>query len=247
MENAKDTLKAAAFNIEEDDLKGFEQINSNTMSVPFIRIIQKGSPQINREKPEFIQGAQAGEWFNTVTKDVYGDAIRLIVLNYDHIYIEWRPDREGFVGYHTVENAERLAVDKTFGKWKTKDGNLLQENYVYMVLIEGHESEGPMVLSLSSTAIKPAREWNRLMMTHMMEQPGGGRVRAKPYYLVWRVETEYKQKKDWDWYIPRPIFDSYVNEQQYMLTKTERLALPEKRVDYAQLEAPAQGLPETEF
>jgi len=133
MENAKDTLKAAAFNIEEDDLKGFEQINSNTMSVPFIRIIQKGSPQINREKPEFIQGAQAGEWFNTVTKDVYGDAIRLIVLNYDHIYIEWRPDREGFVGYHTVENAERLAVDKTFGKWKTKDGNLLQENYDWLI------------------------------------------------------------------------------------------------------------------
>lgn len=231
-------LKAAAFKFanDADNMEGFEDINGKTMSIPFIRILQKLSPQLDKQKPEFVMGAEEGHFFNTVTKQDLGDSINIIVLKFEHVYIEWRPNRGGFVSYHSEDNAARIAVDTTFGAWKTKDGNELQENYAYLVLVEGHEAEGPAVLSLSSSAIKMAKNWNRLMVTHVMENG----KKAMPYYLVWNLSTEYQKNDKGTWYAPAVKFVRYIDEQQYSITTKERLALPARRIDYAQIEQKPQ-------
>lgn len=232
-----DTLKTAAANFDANDTnEGFEQINNGTMAIPFVRILQKLSPQLDKQKPEYVIGAEEGHWYNTTSKDVLGSSFNCIVLKYERIYIEWRPNRGGFVAYHDPDNAERIAIDKTFGNWKTKDGNLLQENYVYMILIEGHENEGICVLSLSSSAIKVAKEWNRIMTTHVMDNG----QKAKPYYLVWELTTDYKKNEKGSWYVPAFKFVRYIDEQQYNITKTERLALPSRQIDYTQIEHKAE-------
>ncbi len=218
-------------NEQVDDLKGFEQITQETMAIPFVRILQKLSPQLNKQKPEYVEGAEEGQFFNTITKMVYGSSIRCIVLKFEHMYIEWRPERGGFVGYHSPEHAEQLAVDHTFGNWKTKDGNLLQETYAYLVLIEGHEREGVCVLSMGSSSIKVAKQWNRLMVTHIMENG----KQARPYYLVWELKTEYMSNDKGDWYMPSVSFVSYIGKAQYEITQTERKLLPSRQVDYAQI------------
>jgi hypothetical protein len=241
---ADEKLKAAAFEFDsKDTMEGFEDINGNTMSVPFVRILQKLSAQLDKQKPEYIPGAEEGQYFNTVTKTVYGNKLEVIVLKFERVYIEWKPNRGGFVGYHTPDNAQRIAVDQTFGKWKNKDGNDLQENYVYLVLIAGHEAEGPVVLSLASSAIKVAREWNRLLTTHVMDNG----QKAKPYYLIWNLTSDYVKKDQNTWYTPNAKFSRYIDESQYAITKTERIALPAKHIDYAQLEAKSEESVDTEF
>lgn len=220
------------FETEGDTMEGFEQINTATMAIPFVRILQALSPQLKKQDPAYLEGAEEGMYFNTITKQLYGEKVKVIVLKFERIFIEWRPNRGGFVGYHAPENAERLTVDHTFGNWKTKDGNILQETYAYMVLIVGHEKEGPAVLSLASSSLKTAREWNRLMTTHIMENG----KRAMPYYMIWELGTEYMKNDKGAWYRPSVRFAGYVNEGQYTVTKTERLALPARKVDYAQLE-----------
>jgi hypothetical protein len=220
-------------NPEQDSWDEFREINQGTMSVPFVRILQSLSPQTKKNDPGYVEGAEEGLFFNTVTKRVYGGAISFIPLKFEHVYIEWRPNRGGFVGYHDLSNAERLAVEKDFGKWKTADGNLLQENYVYMGVIAGYESEGVVVLSLSSSMIKTARDWNRLMTTHVM--PNGRK--ALPYYIVWRLDAEYVSNDKGSWYVPKVAFERYITEAQYAVVGTERKALPARQVDYAQLES----------
>lgn len=228
------------FEVENDTMEGFEQINTATMAIPFVRILQKLSPQLDKQKPEYIEGAEEGMYFNTITKELYGAKVPLIALKFERVYIEWRPNRGGFVGYHTPENAERLTVDHTFGNWKTKDGNILQETYAYMVLIAGHEKEGLCVLSLASSSLKTAREWNRLMTTHVM--PDG--KRALPYYLVWELGTEYMKNDKGSWYRPSVKFVGYITEGQYGAAKQERLALPSRKIDYAQLEGKSENADE---
>lgn len=222
----------AAFAFATDDtLDGFEEINMDTMSIPFLRVLQKLSPQLNKNKPEYIKDAVEGQFFNTLTKEVYGSSVEIIVLRYSHVYIEWQPDRGGFVSAHTVENAERIAIKKGFGEWETKEGNQLQENYVYLLLIVGHEKEGPIVYSMFSSGIKTAKELNRLMMTHIMENG----LRAKPYYLVWTLSTEYAENNRGSWYRPKIKFSRYIDEGLYEITREERKLLPQRKVDYAQL------------
>lgn len=239
---ADEKIKAAIFNAN-DSMEGFEDINGSTMAIPFVRILQKLSPQLNKQKQEFIDGAEEGDWYNSTTKEVYGPEINVLVLKFERVFIEWKPNRGGFVGYHTPENAERIAVDTTFGNWKTKEGNELSETYVYMILIEGHEAEGIVVLSFSSSAIKVAREWNRLMTTHIMADG----QRAKPYYLVWNLSTDYKENEKGSWYNPKLKFMRYIDERQYALAGSERKALPSKKVDYAQIEGKSDALETSAF
>ena len=215
-----------------DTMEGFEDINSSTMAIPFIRILQDLSPQVKKKDPGYVEDAEVGDWYNTVTKDLYDSPLKVIVLKFERVYIEWRPDRGGFVSYHTPENAERIAIDKTFGKWKTVEGNDLQETYVYFLLLADDISSGVVILSCTSTAIKTSKEWNRLMTTHVMDNG----ERAMPYYIVWDLYSEYRTKDQYSWYGFTPKFNAIVTKEQYLALKPERKALPDRRVDYAQLE-----------
>jgi hypothetical protein len=239
---ADEKIKAAIFNAN-DSMEGFEDINGSTMAIPFVRVLQKLSPQLNKQKPEYIDGAEEGDWYNNTTKEVYGPEINVIVLKFERVFIEWKPNRGGFVGYHTPENAERLALDTTFGNWKTKEGHELAETYVYMALIEGHEQEGLVVLSFASSAIKVGKEWNRLMTTHVMDDG----QRARPYYLVWKLTSDYKENDKGSWYVPKVKFLRYISEKQYALAGDERKALPSKKVDYAQIEGKSDSIDSTEY
>lgn len=240
-ESAKKVSETPDYFQAADTAEGFEEITTQTMAIPFIRVLQTLSPQLNKKKPEYIPGAQEGMFFNTVTKEIYGPVLDVIVLKFDRIFIEWLPERGGLVNYHSPEHAEEKAVNKeVFGGWKTKSGNTLQENYVYFVLLDGRMQEGIAILSLASTQIKIAREWNRLMTTHIMEN---GR-RALPFYLVWTLETEYRENDKGNWYTFKVRTKKYITREQYEKVGTERKLLPARQVDYAQLNSSEDVEPE---
>lgn len=218
---------------EADSMEGFEQLDSSKMAVPFLKIAQSLSPQLKKTKAEYIEGLEEGDIFNQSTKEVYGKSVELIILKYENVFIEWKPDRGGLVSYHTPENADRLAVDKSdFRKWITADGNELVEYYSYYCLVVGHEKQGIVILSLSSSALKTARELNRIMTTHIMDD---GRV-AKPYYLVFQMDSIERSNDQGDWYSPKFKISGYIDEVQYQVVQPERKALPNVNVNYALLE-----------
>lgn len=216
-----------------DSLDGFEDLNAKTMSIPFLKLAQDLTPQVKKSRSDvYITGLEPGMFFNSAKKEIIETPFEVIIIKFERIYIEWLPDRGGFAGYHTAENAERLAVDKTFGKWKTEDGNDLSEYYTYYALIVGKENEGPIIFSLTSSAIKIGKDLNRLMTTHMMDNGN----RALPYYLKWKVESAHVEKGGNDWFVPKFSFAGYINEEQYNIIGSERKMLPDKPVDYAAIE-----------
>ena len=100
-------------------------------------------------------------------------------------------------------------------------------------MIVGKEDEGIVVMSFSSSAIKMAREWNRLMTTHVMDDG----KRAKPYYLVWELEATYTENDQGDWFTPTVKYKRYIGPEQYKIATQERKALPDRRVDYEMIAA----------
>jgi hypothetical protein len=236
-ENKKNAL---AFVSPTDTAAGFEDMNMGTMAIPFISVIQSLSPQINKKKPEYIAGAEVGMFANSVTKELYGNTLRVIVLSFQHIYTEWKPNRGGFVGRHTVEEADRLAFDKSvFGKWKTAEGNTLSEDYVYFVLVAGKESEGPCVMSFSSTNIGECKKWNRMMTSTMT--PDGRK--ALPHWSIWEVSTVERSNDKGSWYTIQSKHADWITAEQYQVTNAERVALPGKEVNYAQISGPEAAGP----
>ena len=54
--------------------------DSSEMQIPFIRIIQALSPQVQKKDPAFIAGADQGDAFNTVTNEHWNGDDGLIVV-----------------------------------------------------------------------------------------------------------------------------------------------------------------------
>jgi hypothetical protein len=211
------------FTEESQGLAGFEKITNDTMSIPFLRYAQDGSPQLKKTKPEYIEGLKPGQYFNSVTKKIHGDKARVIVLGFDHVYTEWKPNRGGFVSIHDVGNAQKLAVNpQDFKGWETSEGNELNETYMYYVLIEGHEGEGIAVLSLSSSNIGPAKAWNRQMMTTMM--PDGRK--AMPHWITWDLSTMIASNDQGEWYKVKIDFAGFITKAQYQKVLPERETIP---------------------
>ena len=52
---------------------GQEDITAADVSIPFLRILQQMSPQCIRSKGEYIDSAQAGQIFNTVTGELWAE------------------------------------------------------------------------------------------------------------------------------------------------------------------------------
>ena len=64
--------------------EGMDSIGTEDMQIPFLRILQPLSPEVQKGDAKFIKGASAGDLFNTVTQQVWDgeDGVVLIPCGY---------------------------------------------------------------------------------------------------------------------------------------------------------------------
>lgn len=139
---------------------GFEDATADDYVLPFYTILQGLSPQI-----ETVDGAKPGIIINTTSNALKGGSIDFVTVRREHNYVEWLPNRGGFVKKHEVDSAvvkEGLASVKgdKFAKIVLPSGNLLVETfYLYGVLADNMEPIGLGCLAFSSTKIKKYKAW----------------------------------------------------------------------------------------
>jgi hypothetical protein len=155
---------------EEDRGAGLKDIDPNERKIPFLRIIQTNSPEVEEGNPKFIAGAKPGMFFNTATKQVY-KALIMIPCARDHKYIEYIPREagSGFVGIRGPKDPlvlELRAKQGKFGKLsngvtkrnvdgKALDGTEIVESFeIYGIFIDVETgAKFRAIASFSSTQI----------------------------------------------------------------------------------------------
>ncbi|MEJ2248062.1 MAG: hypothetical protein P8Y70_00195 [Candidatus Lokiarchaeota archaeon] len=172
---------------------GLNEIKMDDLNIPFLRIIQKLSPQIDETSSDYIEHAKVGMFFNTITKKLYGMEINLVPFKYQKVWIEWKPNRGGFVASHKPDS---IPVDQSdFSEWKYNN-NIIQETLLFYVIIADHPEEGPLVFALSSTGIKHGKTWNNLITNTRL--PNGDR--APIYASVWNIQSVLCSNEQGSWY-----------------------------------------------
>lgn len=142
---------------------GFDNQTSQDLAIPFLGLLQDLSPQVKKKNDKFIEGAEPGMMFNTVTNELFPETVYIVPCFTEHVYVEWKPRDQGggFVGTHGIN--EKLVVDAKskavkFNELFTEDGNELDETfYVYALLLDAAdstESVSPIVLAFNSSKIK---------------------------------------------------------------------------------------------
>jgi hypothetical protein len=203
---AKQEAKTPALNIStfvEDAASGLENVAAEDLAIPFLRIAQAMSPQVNERESVFIKGCKQGDIFNTVDDNTYkGDVgVEVIPVAYKRNYLEWAPERKGLVAVH---DSSEILKDVTKGE-RNQDvlpnGNLLQTTANHYVLVlDGEGGFGQAILAFAGSQLKKSRKWNSIMSGLKMSTSDGKVFTPPTYSHKYSLKTVMEQNDQGSWF-----------------------------------------------
>lgn len=141
--------------------KGSEDVGSRDMILPRVDVLQALSPQIKKSDPNFIEGAEQGKIFNTVTGEIYGDSITFIPILFRKEWVVWKLRKAGggFCGaFPTEADAERFRS----GLQSPDDHEAVESHQHFAILLTEHGPE-EAVFSMTKSKLKVSRALNTLI------------------------------------------------------------------------------------
>lgn len=195
---------ALAAQFADDAGSGFEEASASAYAIPFIQILQSGSPQCKKSDGAYIKGAEEGMLYNTVTGDLYNGetGIEVIPCHYSQRFIEWKPRESGggFVSEHLPGETEATVKDD-----KNRDilpnGNTLVDTRNHYVMVR--DAEGmltPALVTMSSTQLKKSRQWMSKMQGIKVKNAAGDFVTAPMSSRVYKITTTPEQNDKGSWF-----------------------------------------------
>jgi len=191
---AKQDPKAMAeVGMFDDSGLGFEDADKDSYSIPFLSVLQKMSPQCDKDAGEYIKGAEPGMFFNTATQEVLGDEILVVPCAYVRQLIEWTPRDQGggFRGAHAPESMNLATMERDeSGRFVMENGNHLMDTRYHFCLYMTDEGPRQAVVSMSSTQIKTSRNWMTAMRDFRAENPKTKKKQTVPMMAnIWKLST----------------------------------------------------------
>ena len=216
----KKTDVALAGMFEADANTGFGNMDTDDYALPFLRVLGQLSPECNKRDAKYIDGAEPGMIFNTVTKQLYDgeNGVNIIPCYYKREYVEWSDRGEGTsapIAIHSVESGIIKDTTRDAGyKDRLPNGNYLENTASYFVTIDDGTSA---LISMKSTQLKVSRSWNSMMNSIKLKGKNGMFTPAM-YSHVYNLKTvqQSNDKGTWfGWSIEKvgPVQDKGLYEQ----------------------------------
>lgn len=197
-EQKKQELMLAS--LEDDAGSGFENVTTDDVQVPRLTLLQQLSPQLDEDKPEYVDGAKAGQFAITATGEIFKE-LYIIPCHYFAVVNEWRPNRGGFVGSHQKDSDVVLKAERdNEGKLITEEGNELVDTSTYFVLYKNEAGKwGTAMWSLKMTGLKVSRKLMSALKS--FQQEGSKGFFNPPIYSHVVKLSSIKETKDGNtWY-----------------------------------------------
>lgn len=197
------------FDYSSTGVTGFEATQQADLGIPFLSILQSGSPQIKKTDPNYalkkIEGAGEGDIINTLSNSVIytqgRDPIKVIPCYHERRFVEWKPRNSGggIVKMHT--NA--AIINECKRNEKNQDvlpnGNIIVTTAYFYVIVLGGDEPRPAIIGLSSTQLKKARGWLNMMMAIKLTGPGG-QFTPPMFSHIYNISTVAESNQDGSWF-----------------------------------------------
>lgn len=184
---------------------GMDQVRTEDMSIPFLRILAQLSPQVNKRDGAYVDGAEAGMIYNTVENVAYDgeEGILVIPCYYNRRYVEWKPREKGG-GYVNAYDVDDKIVHSTFRDERGNDvlpnGNILSNTAQFFVLLLDKDGTASRCLiTMTSTQLKKARKWVTQMQSRTAMGKNGMFV-LPMMSQVYRMRTVEERNDKGSWF-----------------------------------------------
>ena len=187
--------------LEADSGIGLENITTEDMQIPFIRIIQALSPQLQKDDPLYIKGAEQGDIFNTVSQEIYKQDEGVIVVPafFEKKFLEFqlRSSGGGFVRELAADDKDITMTSREGTIELLPNGNELVRTHQHLVIAQSADGTiAPSVLDMKKTQLKVSRRWNTLKNSARL--PSGALMPI--YGTAWQVTTVLEANDQGKWF-----------------------------------------------
>lgn len=183
---------------------GNENVGQDDVTIPRLKIAQALSPEIKKQKAEYIDGAEEGCVFNSATREVLKQPFLLVPVHYARRYIEWVPREKGG-GLVNAGHTEAILdqCDRSEkGDYVLPNGNeivVTPEHFVIVVREDGTYENA--VLSMSGSKAKISRNLNTVIRNVKVKNPATGRVvNPARFYSCFKVSTVMETNDQGDFF-----------------------------------------------
>ena len=197
----------ANLNIEQFADAGFENVDSKSLALPFLKVLGQLSPQVTQGDSQFIPEARAGMIYNTVTDELFDGAkgITVVPCYYKLEYIEWKDREKGAVAPVNVYTSDSDIMSKTTrgddGKDRLENGNYIEETASHYVLIVEPDKSSTALLTMKSTQRKKSKKWNSMMMSlRQKRKSGAGFFKPAPFTQKYSLKTVLEKNNLGSWF-----------------------------------------------
>ena len=189
---------------EDDAAKGLGTIGQEDLALPFLKILGQLSPEVNKRDGKYVEGAEPGMIYNSVSGDLYDGVkgIDVIPCFYKLEYIEWKDRGEGPGAPVAIYDSSSDIMSKTKPDANYKDrlpnGNYIEKTASHFVIVSG-DSPSTALISMKSTQLKISRKWNS-MMSGIKMKGANGMFTPASFSHIYKLKTTQMQNDKGTWF-----------------------------------------------
>lgn len=196
-----------------DKARGSEEVTIKDITIPRLSMIQDLSPQRKTNKAEYIDGAEEGMLFNTVTNELYPESVLFVPVYFRSEWLVWkhRDSGGGLQGVcATQEEAVALVGDHPLaGQMTDKNEPVLEvqetAQHFGLLLDPNSPADNPrateIVVSMSKSQLKPSRQLNSMIRIALGD-------RFERYFRMSAVQVDGARGEYFNWKVEQLGFVS---------------------------------------
>jgi hypothetical protein len=218
LQKTRDQLPAELLDVTEQDAGLGISFKSEDQLLPLIYVLQTNSPIVDKRGDNHIEGAEAGHFWLRNALDPIKDGeegISVIPCEMQRSWIEWLPNRQGFVARHDAPPRDMVSsiVRDDSGREKQvlvrgDNGNIIQDTREFFILVDGQ----PYVLPCTGTKHTFARQWNTFYKQFRHPKTGGFMPAFSRKYRLTTVPASNAIGK---WFGLKFQDEGYVTKREY--------------------------------
>jgi hypothetical protein len=187
--------------INAESGRGNENVGGE-LQIPRLKQLQKASNEVDKHHPDFIGGAEVGDWIDTVTKNVLGQSVKVVSVNFLLNFVVWKNRAVGggaqkLGEFKTAEEAN-AAVESQDQQEFEKDGVkvpywTVSKSHKHLVLAFDADDNllpTPYIMDFSGSKITPSNNWNTKISA----------LAGDRFASVWEIKSNYVTKGENGWY-----------------------------------------------
>lgn len=196
---------------EDDDFfaaggEGLEDFKQSDFLIPYVRIIQALSKELQKNHAKYLKDAEQGFFVNSATRKLYSGekGFLAIPVAFAHRYMAWQPNQGG-PAYDMGSDSSKFDAATPDEKNKRKDENgneLTDALQFFVILVDKETNEYEMaVLNFTGTQAKKGRGWATIINQRMERHPSTQQLfRPAIFFYAYDITTQPESNDQGSWY-----------------------------------------------